>query len=145
MIKAKNIGSSTVYVIAPDMKFHRKLVPGRELPLSQEVYDELTFDPGFQNLIQAGCLRISGIEENAGEIIETPYTVLSRDEIKILYVQKNYKEFAETLRNASPATKESIANLAVEMRIADAGFTTLIKKYCGVDVLEAIARKDLED
>ena len=42
MIKVRNISSYTIYVVAPDFNFHRKLTPGREVIVSQEVYDALS-------------------------------------------------------------------------------------------------------
>ena len=43
--------------------------------------------------------------------------------------------------NATDAEKESTVNLAVEHKITNSGIVGLIKKYCGVDVIQAIAVK----
>ena len=45
------------------------------------------------------------------------------------------------IKDASPATKESVAAVAVEMRVVDNGFVSLINKYCNMDLLSAIANQ----
>ena len=141
MIKVKNIGSSTVVLICTDLRFRRKLTPGREVNLTKEIYDELSFDTGFQTLIQVGSLRVTGAEAEGSEVIESEKTILSRDEIKAIYEAKNYTKFAQVIKDASPATKESAVALAVEMRVVDNGFVGLINKYCNTDILNAIANQ----
>lgn len=144
MIKVKNVGSSTVVLICSDLRFRRKLMPGREVPLTKEVYDELSFDTGFQTLVQVGSLRITGAEEEGSETIISNQTVLSREEIKEIFEKKDYSKFAIKIKDASPATKESVAAVAVEMRIVDNGFVSLINKYCNMDLLNAIANQSEE-
>ena len=139
MIKVKNISTNDVYVIAHDMKFRRKLAPGREIGLDKDVYDELTFDTGFEKFVRNGILRVSGVNEIESEVIESPFTVLSADEIQKIFEEKDYAKFTKSIQNASPATKDSIVELAVKMRITDNAFVTLINKYIGINVVEAIA------
>ena len=144
MIKVKNVGSSTVIILCTDLRFRRKLMPGREVALTKEVYDELSFDTGFQTLVQVGSLRVSGAETEDSEVIMSDKTVLSREEIKEIFEKKDYSKFAKEIKDASPATKESVAAVAVEMRVVDNGFVTLINKYCNMDLLSAIANQSEE-
>ena len=139
MIKIKNISSYTLYVIAPDFKFHRKLMPNREVGVSQEIYDELTFDNGFEKLVRNGSLKVTGVDETVSEVINVPFETLSPAEIKKIYEDKDYAKFTKVIQKASPATKESMVSVAVEMRISDNAFISLIKKYCGVNIIEAIS------
>lgn len=139
MIKVKNISSYTIYVVAPDFNFHRKLTPGREVIVSQEVYDELSFDLGFEKLVRGGSLKVTGVDETASEVIEVPFETLSPAEIKKIYEEKDYAKFTKVIQKASPATKESMVSVAVEMRISDNAFVSLIKKYCDVNIIEAIS------
>ena len=141
MIKVKNVGSSTVVILCTDLRFRRKLMPGREVTLTKEVYDELAYDTGFQTLVQVGSLRITGAEEEDSEVIVSDQTVLSREEIKEIFEKKDYAKFAAKIKDAAPATKESIAAVAVEMRVTDNGFVGLINKYCNMNVLDAIANQ----
>ena len=139
MIKVKNISNYTIYVIAADYNFHRKLYPGREISVTQEVYDELTFDLGFEKLVRGGALKVTGVNEEVSEVIEVPYETLTPAEIKKIFEEKDYAKFTKAIQNASPATKESIVAVAVDNRISDNAFISLIKKYCGVNVIEAIS------
>ena len=139
MIKIKNISSYTLYVIAPDFKFHRKLMPNREVGVSQEIYDELTFDNGFEKLVRNGSLKVTGVDENVSEVIEVPFETLSPAEIKEIYDKKDYVKFTKAIQKASPATKESMVQIAIEQRISDGAFVSLIKKYCDINVIEAIS------
>lgn len=139
MIKVKNISSSSVTILCRDLKFRRKLPVGREIPVAKEVYDELCYDSGFQAMVKFGMLKVTGAEAEEAEVIETDYKALSTDEIKEIFETKNITKFAQIIPNAAPATKESIVKLAVEMRIIDAGFVSLIKKYCDVNIMDAIS------
>ena len=139
MIKIKNIRNYTLYVIAPDFKYHRKLMPNREVSVAQEIYDELTFDSGFEKLVRNGSLKVTGVDENISEVIEVPFETLSPAEIKEIYDKKDYAKFTKVIQKASPATKESMAQIAIEQRISDGAFVSLIKKYCDINVIEAIS------
>jgi hypothetical protein len=139
MIKVKNISNYTIYVIAADYNFHRKLNPGREISVTQEVYDELTFDLGFEKLVRGGALKVTGVNAEVSEVIEVPYETLTPAEIKKIFEEKDYAKFTKAIQKASPATKESIIAVAVDNRISDNAFISLIKKYCGVNVIEAIS------
>ena len=88
-----------------------------------------------------GSLRVTGAEEENSEVIVPEQIVLSREEIKEIFEQKDYAKFAAKIKEAAPATKESIAAIAVEMRITDKGFVNLINKYCNMNVLDAIANQ----
>ena len=63
----------------------------------------------------------------------------TEDEIKKIFEEKDYAKFTKSIQNASPATKDSIVELAVKMRITDNAFVSLIDKYIGINVVEAIA------
>lgn len=141
MIKVKNISSSNVTLICAPLRFRRPLTPSREIALTREIYDELSFDPGFQTMVEIGILKVSGAEEENAAVIESSMITLSREEIKKMFDDKDYTGFAKAIQDASPATKESIIAIAVEMRIADKGFASLIDKYCNTNVLDAIANQ----
>lgn len=139
MIKVKNISNYTIYVIAADYNFHRKLNPGREISVAQEVYDELTFDLGFEKLVRGGALKVTGVNEEVSEVIDVPFETYAPADIKKMFEDKDYVNFTKMIPNASPATKETIVAVAVDMRISDKAFVELIKKYCDVNIIEAIS------
>lgn len=139
MISVKNISSATVVIAARDVNFRRKLAPGREVSMTQEVYDELSFDSGFEHLVTNGFLKIKGAKAEEVAVIEPTQNVVERDEIKKILEDRDITKFAKMIPNASTATKESILALATELRVTDSAFSALIKKYCGVDIIDAIA------
>ena len=49
--------------------------------------------------------------------------------------------FAKFIATATTAEKETVIKLAVDKGITHNGFVTLIKKYCDVDIINAINMK----
>ena len=138
-ITLKNVSSATVVVSLPDVRFNRTLAPGRIVTVEQEVYDEMMFDTGIQNLLRAGYIRFDGVpEDETGVIVED---VLDYKAIEKMIDDRNITAFAQFIPNASVAEKETVVKYAVDSNVTDNAFTALIKKYCGVDVINAIAIK----
>ena len=138
-IQIKNISTCMVSLQAPGVKFNRELAPGRTIPLTQEEYDELSYDVGFSALINGHYIKLTGVdEEKQVEVVEN---VVEASEIEKMLVNNDVTAFAKFIPNASTAEKESAVTLAVEHKITNAGIVALIKKYCDVDVISAIAVK----
>lgn len=138
-IRIKNISTNLVSLYVPNIHFNRELMPGREIPVSQEEYEELTFDAGFMSLVNGHYLKVVGVEEEqAVEVVENVYEA---SEIEKMLVNGDITKFAKFIPNATEAEKESAVTLAVEHKITNAGIVALIKKYCGIDVISAIAAK----
>ena len=113
-ITLKNISSATVVVGTSDGTMRsRSLAPNRVITLTPTEYEDLMYEPGVQNMIRGGYIKIDGVAEDRA-VIETPTNVMSRDEI------------IKMLNNRD---------------ITDNAFTALIKKYCGIDVIQAISVK----
>jgi hypothetical protein len=68
-------------------------------------------------------------------------SIKEKNEIEEMMANRNIVAFAKYIPNASPAAKEVIVNYAVANNIVDNAFTALIKKYCDVDVINAISIK----
>lgn len=141
-IMLKNISTATVYVVSD--KFRRELVPGRAVPISRAVYDDLMFDPGFINLVEGHYVRITGVEEDEA-VIENEKNVFDFEMIAKMFDEKDYVGFAKFIPTATAAEKDSVIEIAVKKGITDNGFTALIKKYCDVDVIAAINHKHLAE
>lgn len=138
-IKIKNISTCIVSLQAPGVKFNRELTPGRVIPLTDEEYDELSYDVGFSALINGHFIKLIGVdEEKQVEVVEN---VVEATEIERMLVNNDVTAFAKFIPNASTAEKESTVTLAVEHKVTNAGIVALIKKYCDVDVISAIAIK----
>ena len=138
-ITIKNISTSLVSLYFPAIRFNRELMPGREIPVSQEEYEELTFDTGFMSLVNGHYLKITGVEEE--QQVEVVENVFEASEIENMLVKGDVTAFAKFIPHATDAEKESAVTLAVEHKITNAGIVALIKRYCDIDVIKAIAAK----
>ena len=139
MIKIKNVSTSLVSLYVPAIKLNRELTPGRAIPVSDEEYEELTFDAGFMALVNGHYIVIEGVE--ADQQVAEVGPVFEASKINDMLLKGDVTAFAKFIPNATEAEKESAVTLAVEHKITNAGIVALIKKYCDVDVIQAIAAK----
>lgn len=139
-ITIKNISSAKIVLTLPDIRFHRELLPGRVIGVSQEEYDELMFDSGFNGLIEDHYISVVGAEEEKQPIMANTNVYESKDIEKILN-ELDVTAFAKMIPTAAEAEKDTIAKLAIEKGITHPAFVKLIKQYCDVDVIAAINRK----
>ena len=138
-IRIKNVSTSRISLYAPGVKLNRMLDPGRIIPISQEEYEELTFDPGFMALLNGHYLKLEGIEEERQ--VAPVGNVVEASTIEKMLLTNDVTSFARFIPNATEAEKESAVTLAIEHKITNSGIVALIKKYCDVDVISAIAVK----
>ena len=139
MIKIKNVSTSLVSLYVPAIKLNRELTPGRAVTVSEEEYEELTFDPGFMALVNGHYIVIEGVERERQVAEVGP--VFDAGKINEMLIKGDVTAFARFIPNATEAEKESAVTLAVEHKITNSGIVALIKKYCDVDVIQAIAAK----
>ena len=139
MIKIKNVSTSLVSLYVPSIKLNRELTPGRTIPITQEEYEELTFDPGFMALVNGHYLVIEGITEEQQVADVGP--VFDASHIQKMLLENNVTAFAKFIPHATEAEKEIAVTLAVEHKITNAGIVALIKRYCDVDIINAINMK----
>lgn len=138
-VRIKNVSTAQVSINLPIIKLNRQLMPKRVITLTDEEYEELTFDPGAMALINGHYLVVEGLEENKqADVVSNVYT---SDAIEKMLLDGDITGFAKFIPNATIAEKESAVTLAVEHKITNAGINALIKKYCGVDVIDAISKK----
>lgn len=142
-ITIKNICNAMVSIHVPEANFSREIPSGREIPIPHDTYEALTFDQGFMNLVNMHYVQVLGVP--AEEAIIPPEEVITtKDEISKMLDDLDITAFAKFIPNAAPAEKETVVDLAVEKKITHSGFVTLIKKYCGRDVIDLIHMKHLE-
>lgn len=139
MIRIKNVSTSLVSLYVPAIRLNRELNPGRAVPVSEEEYEELTFDPGFMALVNGHYIVIEGIEAE-NQVAEVG-PVFDASKIEKMLLEKDVTGFAKFIPTATEAEKESAVTLAVEHKITHSGIVALIKKYCGVDIINAINMK----
>ena len=139
MIKIKNVSTSIVSLYVPSIKLNRELIPGRAIPITDEEYEELTFDPGFMALVNGHYVKIEGVE--AERQVAEVGPVYEASNIEKMLLAGDTVAFGRFIPKATEAEKESAVTLAVEHKITNAGIVALIKKYCDVDIISAIAMK----
>ena len=140
-ITLKNISSATVVVGTSDGSMRsRSLSPNRVITLTPTEYEDLMYEPGIQNMIRGGYIKIEGVPEERA-VIETPTNVMSRDEIINMIEKRDFAAFTNYIKIAPSAAKDTIVQYVVENNITDNAFTALIQKYCGIDVIQAISVK----
>jgi len=137
-ITLQNISTATVNIVSES--FRRELAPGRTVPITRAIYEDLMFDPGFNNLVAGHYVRIDGVEAEDA-VVENTEKIYDVAAINDMFEKKDYTSFAKFLPTATMAEKDTVVQLAVDKGITDGGFTALIKKYCGVDVISAFNLK----
>lgn len=141
MITVKNVSSAIVVLTLPELRFHKTLVPGRTIPINQEEYDTMMFDPGINTMITNHFIAFSGVEDASQE--ELQEKIFDPAAIKAMLEKQDITNFAKFIQTAAPAEKDTVVKLAVDLGITNSGFVTLIKKYCDVDIISAINTKHL--
>ena len=136
-ITIKNVSSSMVSLYVPSIRFNRELTPGRVISLSKEEYDELMYDPGVVALINGHYLKVEGVKEEEKTVVDTS-PVFDVSMINAMFDKNDITAFAKFIPNATVAEKESVVRLAVDKGITSPAFVALIKKYCDVDIINAI-------
>ena len=136
-ITLKNASTSTVSLYVPAIKMNRELTPGRRIPISKEEYEELTFDPGFMALVRGHYIAVEGVEEE--DVVENVGTVIDQKAIEQMLIKNDVTAFAKFIPTATAAEKESAVNLAIQHKITNNAIVALIKKYCDVDIINAIS------
>ena len=140
-ITLKNISSATVVIGTSDGSMRsRSLAPNRVITLTPTEYEDLMYEPGVQNMIRGGYIKIEGVNEDRA-VIETPSNVKEKEEIIKMINDKDITAFAKYIKIAPSAAKDTIVQYIVDNNITDNAFTALIKTYCDIDVIQAIAVK----
>lgn len=135
-ITLRNASTSTVSLFAPSIKMNRELTPGRKIPISQEEYEELTYDPGFMALVRGHYIVIEGVPKE--QLVEEVGPVVDQQAIEMMLIKNDVTTFAKFIPNATAAEKESVVTLAVQHKVTNNAIVQLIKKYCDVDIINAI-------
>ena len=134
MIKIKNISSAEVTIALPDLRLRREIKPGFAMPFKEEEYEYLTFDPGFNTLVDGHYIKVLGAQDAPEvESKEAP-------DIEAMLKNRDITAFAKFIPNATAAEKDSIMKYAVDHGVVDNSFAALIKKYCGVDIIDAVSK-----
>ena len=141
----KNISKFEISINLPNVRFRRTLKPKQGFLATEEVLDDFTFDPGCRTLVKNGYLTVISENEEAIAQIDMPEKKTAEEvDIAELLTKKTHKELKAVLDDATDALKDAIAKTAIEMNIGDPARSQIIKMYCGVDVLQALALQNKE-
>lgn len=135
-ITLKNVSSTNVWLEVPSMRLSRELIPGRKIAITQENYEDLTADPGIIALLRGHYIAFEGLDEN--EVVEEVGKVFDHKQIEEMLVKGDITAFAKFIPNATSAEKESAVKYAIAHKITNNAIVALIKKYCDVDIINAI-------
>ena len=136
-ITIQNVSSSDVSIFLPGVNFNRTFTPGRKVTITPEVYDEMQNDAGTLALIRGHYIKIEGVTDDQkveidnGPVFDVPAIANMLDKLDVT-------TFAKFIPTATAAEKETVVQLAVDKGITAPAFVALIKKYCDVDIINAI-------
>jgi hypothetical protein len=139
-ITIKNVSSSDVSIWLPGVNFSRTFTPGRAVTITREVYDEMCNDPGTLALLRGHYIKVDGVEDD-DKVEEDTSPVYDVEMINNMFNKNDIAGFAKFIPTATAAEKETVVKLAVDKGITSPAFTMLIKKYCDVDIINAINMK----
>lgn len=140
-VYVKNVSSFAIELNLRQVRYIRDLEPGQKVGLVEDVFEEFSCDPGCKSLLRDGFLKVitedEEVKQQVAEIApaKTPAEVDVRD----LLTNQSAQKLGLALKDASPALKEQIVEMAMALSIADPARVNLIKHYCNVDVLQALA------
>lgn len=139
-ITLKNISNAKIRVSIPSLHYGRDLLPGRVIPVSEQEYQEMMYDPGFTNLLNGHYLKFFGLDEHE-QAAQPQEVVFERADISAMLEKLDVTAFAKFIPTATAAEKESVVSIAVDRGITNSAIVALVKKYCDVDLIEAISVK----
>ena len=137
-VKIKNTSTYKLSIILENVRYRRDLNPGAETTLPEDVFEEFNYDNGCRNYVRNGFIKVITDDEDIKESLPEAPKDIDMDAERLV-TKKTVQELAAVLKEASTAMKDKVVQAAIKHSIADAPRVTLIKTYCGVDVLNALA------
>lgn len=142
-VYVKNNSSFAIELNLRQVRYVRDLEPGQRVKLAEDVYEEFSCDPGCKSLLKDGFLSIETeneeVKQQIAEITQRSEEESAEIDVDKLLTEQSAQALAKVLMTASPALKQSIIERAMALSIADSARVNLIKHYCDVDVLHALA------
>lgn len=140
-VYVKNVSSFAIELNLRQVRYVRDLEPGQKVGLTEDVYEEFSCDPGCKSLLRDGFLKIitedAEIKQQIAEI--APAKTSEEINVRDLLTNQSAQKLGIALKEASPALKQQIIETAIALSIADPARVNLIKHYCNVDILQALA------
>lgn len=140
-VYVKNVSSFVIELNLRQVRYVRDLEPGQKVGLAEDVFEEFSCDPGCKSLLRDGFLKVITEDEEVQQQIAEIAPSKTAEEVNVrdLLMNQSAQKLGITLKEASPALKEQIVEMAMSLSIADPARVNLIKHYCNVDILQALA------
>ena len=140
-VYVKNISSFVIELNLRQVRYVRDLEPGQRVGLAEDVFEEFSCDPGCKSLLRDGFLKVITEDEEVQQQIAEIAPSKTAEEVNVrdLLMNQSAQKLGIALKEASPALKEQIVEMAMSLSIADPARVNLIKHYCNVDILQALA------
>ena len=140
-VYVKNVSSFTIELNLRQVRYVRDLEPGQKVGLAEDVFEEFSCDPGCKSLLRDGFLKVITEDEEVQQQIAEIAPSKTTEEVNVrdLLMNQSAQKLGIALKEASPALKEQIVEMAMSLSIADPARVNLIKHYCNVDILQALA------
>ena len=140
-VYVKNVSSFVIELNLRQVRYVRDLEPGQKVGLAEDVFEEFSCDPGCKSLLRDGFLKVITEDEEVQQQIAEIAPSKTTEEVNVrdLLMNQSAQKLGIALKEASPALKEQIVEMAMSLSIADPARVNLIKHYCNVDILHALA------
>lgn len=140
-VYVKNVSSFVIELNLRQVRYIRDLEPGQKVGLAEDVFEEFSCDPGCKSLLRDGFLKVITEDEEVQQQIAEIAPSKTAEEVNVrdLLMNQSAQKLGIALKEASPALKEQIVEMAMSLSIADPARVNLIKHYCNVDILQALA------
>lgn len=140
-VYVKNVSSFVIELNLRQVRYVRDLEPGQKVGLAEDVFEEFSCDPGCKSLLRDGFLKVITEDEEVQQQIAEIAPSKTAEEVNVrdLLMNQSAQKLGIALKEASPALKEQIVEMAMSLSIADPARVNLIKHYCNVDILQALA------
>lgn len=140
-VYVKNISSFAIEINLRQVRYVRDLEPGQKVSLAEDVFEEFSCDPGCKSLLRDGALKIITEDEEVKQQIAeiAPAKTSAEVDVRDLLTNQSAQKLGLALKEASPVLKDQIVEMAMALSIADPARVNLIKHYCNVDILQALA------
>ena len=140
-VYVKNVSSFVIELNLRQVRYVRDLEPGQKVGLAEDVFEEFSCDPGCKSLLRDGFLKVTTEDEEVQQQIAEIAPSKTAEEVNVrdLLMNQSAQKLGIALKEASPALKEQIVEMAMSLSIADPARVNLIKHYCNVDILQALA------
>lgn len=132
----------------PEFRYNRDFNgEGASQLIDKDVLDELVYDERFARAVRNGVLYIDDkdarveygfdIEDNDGNIVETP-TILSTEEILKMLQELNFQDFKTKVESLPMSQVQRIVDVAVEHKLIDYAKAQLLKRLTSRDLIKII-------